>query len=157
MARPLCSPRLMCSPAKASANVIVGTEAESSGASSTIDAAVPPELDMHIVLYDYRSYKTPLIHRCLAKRPRFHLHFTPTGASWMNLAERFFATLTKKKLRRGTHRSTAQVETGIKNYLGLHNDQPHPFIWHKTADELLESLARFCKRTLNPRYWGKYA
>lgn len=116
----------------------------------TIDAAVPTKLDVHIVLDNYGTHKTTLIHRWLAKRPRFHLHFTPTGASWINLVERFFAALTEKQLRRGTYRSTAQLETAIKNYLRLHNDEPRPFIWRKTADEILESVARFCKRTLDP-------
>jgi transposase len=118
----------------------------------TIDAAVPTELEVHIVLDNYGTHKTPLIHRWLAKRPRFHLHFTPTSASWMNLVERFFAALTEKQLRRGTHRSTIQLETAIRNYLRLHNDAPRPFIWRKTADEILESVARFCKRTLDPRH-----
>jgi transposase len=114
----------------------------------TIDSAVPPELQVHVVLDNYGTHKTPLIHRWLAKRPRFHLHFTPTGASWMNLVERFFAALTQNQLRRATHRSTTQLETAIKNYLRLHNEQPSPFVWSKTADEILESVARFCKRTL---------
>lgn len=114
----------------------------------TIDAAVPEQLDVHVILDNYATHKTPMIHRWLAKRPRFHLHFTPTGASWINLVERFFAELTEKQLRRGTHRSTVQLETAIKNYLRLHNEQPRPFKWSKTADEILESVARFCQRTL---------
>ncbi len=112
----------------------------------TIDAAVPEDLDVHIVLDNYGTHKTAIIQRWLAKRPRFTLHFTPTSASWMNLVERFFATLTEKQLRRGTHRSTTQLETAIKTYLRLYNDDPRPFIWHKTADEILESLGRFCMR-----------
>ena len=112
----------------------------------TIDAAVPEGLDVHIVLDNYGTHKTAIIQRWLAKRPRFNLHFTPTSASWINLVERFFATLTEKQLRRGTHRSTTQLETAIKTYLRLYNEDPRPFVWHKTADEILESLGRFCTR-----------
>jgi transposase len=112
----------------------------------TIEIAVPRDLDVHIVLDNYGTHKTPMIRRWLAKRPRFTLHFTPTGASWMNLVERFFASLTEKQLRRGTHRSTTQLEAAIKKYLALHNEDPRPFVWHKTADEILESLGRFCYR-----------
>ena len=113
----------------------------------TIDTAVPTELDVHLILDNYGTHKTPLIHRWLAKRPRFHLHFTPTGASWLNLVERWFATLTEKQLRRGSHRSTRQLEAAIKRYLSVTNQTPKPFVWTKTADEILESVARFCRRT----------
>jgi len=113
----------------------------------TIEAAVPHDLDVHIVLDNYGTHKTAIIQRWLAKRPRFTLHFTPTSASWINMVERFFATLTEKQLRRGTHRSTNQLETSIKTYLRLYNDDPRPFVWHKSADEILDSLARFCART----------
>jgi len=82
----------------------------------------------------------------LAKRPRFHVHFTPTGASWLNMVERWFAALTEKQIRRGTHRSTRQLETAIKDYLSIHNANPKPFVWTKTADEIFASLSRFCKR-----------
>jgi transposase len=113
----------------------------------TIEAAVPPDLDVHLVLDNYGTHKSPTIQRWLAKRPRFILHFTPTSASWMNLVERFFATLTEKQIRRGTFRSTRQLETVIKNYLRLYNEDPRPFVWHKTADEILEAVGRFCQRT----------
>jgi transposase len=113
----------------------------------TIDAAVPSDLDVHLVLDNYRTHKTPSIQRWLAKRPRFTLHFTPTSASWMNLVERSFAALTEKQLRRGTFRSTRQLETAIKTYLRLYNENPRPFVWHKTADEIIESVGRFCQRT----------
>lgn len=113
----------------------------------TIEASVPDDLDVHIILDNYGTHKTAIIQRWLAKRPRFTLHFTPTSASWINMVERFFATLTEKQLRRGTHRSTIQLETAIKTYLRLYNDDPRPFVWHKTADEILDSLARFCART----------
>jgi transposase len=113
----------------------------------TIDAHVPTALDVHLILDNYGTHKTALIRRWLAKRPRFHLHFTPTGASWLNLVERWFALLTEKQLRRGVHRSTRELEAAIQRYLDETNNHPKPFIWTKTADEILESLARFCRRT----------
>jgi transposase len=113
----------------------------------TIEAHVPPDLAVHLILDNYGTHKTALIRRWLAKRPRFHLHFTPTSASWLNLVERWFALLTEKQLRRGVHRSTRELETAIKRYLALTNETPKPFVWTKTADEILESVARFCQRT----------
>ncbi len=113
----------------------------------TIDAAVPASLDVHLILDNYGTHKTALIRRWLAKRPRYHLHFTPTGASWINLVERLFALLTERQLRRGVHRSTRELEAALLGYLEDHNREPKPFIWTKTADEILASLARFCERT----------
>jgi transposase len=113
-----------------------------------IDAAIPKDYDTHLILDNYGTHKTSMIQRWLVKRPRFHLHFTPTGASWLNLVERWFALLTEKQIRRGVFRSTRELETAIRNYLKNYNDQPKPFIWSKTADEILASVARFCKRTL---------
>jgi transposase len=113
-----------------------------------IEAAVPKEFDVHLVLDNYGTHKTPIIQRWLVKRPRFHLHFTPTGASWLNLVERWFALLTEKQIRRGVFRSTRELEIAIRNYLKNYNEQHKPFIWSKTADEILASVARFCKRTL---------
>jgi transposase len=113
----------------------------------TIDAAVPASLDMHLILDNYGTHKTALIRRWLAKRPRYHLHFTPTGASWINLVERLFALLTERQLRRGVHRSTRELEAALLGYLEDHNREPRPFIWTKTADEILASLAQFCERT----------
>lgn len=113
----------------------------------TIETAVPVDLDVHLILDNYGTHKTALIRRWLAKRPRFHLHFTPTSASWLNLVERWFALLTEKQIRRGVHRSTRELEAAIKRYLALTNDAPQPFVWTKTADEILESVARFCRRT----------
>lgn len=112
----------------------------------TIDDAVPPDLDLHLILDNYGTHKTPLIRRWLAKRPRYHLHFTPTGATWMNLVERWFAALTEKQLRRGVHRSTRELELAIQRYLEMTNEQPKPFKWTKTADQILATVARFCKR-----------
>ena len=113
----------------------------------TIEQAVPASLDVHLILDNYGTHKTAAIRAWLAKRPRFHVHFTPTSASWMNLVERWFAALTEKQIRRGAHRSVRQLEAAIKSYLALTNESPRPFIWTKTADEILASVARFCKRT----------
>ena len=119
----------------------------------TIEQNVPPELDVHLILDNYGTHKTQLIRDWLAKRPRFHLHFTLTSASWLNLVERWFALLTEKQLRRGVHRSTKELETAIRNYIQHHNKNPRPFVWHKTADQILDSVARFCKRTLDSGHW----
>ena len=113
----------------------------------TIDAAVPARFAVHLVLDNYRTHKTPLIHRWLVKRPRFHLHFTPTGTSWINQVERWFALLTEKRLRRSAFRSTRELEQAIRQYITHHNEQPKPFRWAKTADQILASIARFCSRT----------
>ena len=114
-----------------------------------IEQNVPPGLDIHLILDNYGTHKTQLIRDWLAKRPRFHLHFTPTSASWLNIVERWFALLTEKQLRRGVHRSTKELETAIKSFIKHHNKNPKPFVWHKTADQILDSVARFCKRTLD--------
>src|SRR4029453_7484631 len=115
----------------------------------TIDAAVPPKLDVHLIVDNATTHKTPLIHRWLARHPRFHVHFTPTGSSWINLVERWFAALTEKQIRRGVHRSTRELEAAIRRYIELTNDRPTPFVWTKTADEILASVARFCHRISN--------
>ena len=112
----------------------------------TIDAAVPAALDVHLILANYGTHKTPLIHRWLARRPRFHVHFTPTGSSWLNLVERWFAQLTEKQIKRGAHRSTRSLEIAILTYIEHGNTTPKPFVWTKTADEILASVARFCHR-----------
>jgi len=111
-----------------------------------IEAATPPDLDIHLILDNYATHKTPSVHRWLAKRPRYHLHFTPTSASWLNLVERWFAALTEKQIRRGVFRSTRELEDAIMRYLESSNQDPKPFIWTKTADQILASIARFCKR-----------
>lgn len=115
----------------------------------TIDAAVPARLDVHLILDNYGTHKTPTIRRWLVRHPRFHLHFTPTGASWMNLVERWFGLLTDKQIRRGAHRSTRELEAAIMAYLNSNNKNPKPFVWTKTADEIFASIARFCQRTCN--------
>lgn len=112
----------------------------------TIDSAVPADLDVHLIVDNYGTHKTARIRRWLAKRPRFHLHFTPTGASWLNLVERWFALLTEKQIKRGAHRSTRALEAAIRQYIDVTNTNPKAFIWTKTAEEILASVARFCQR-----------
>ena len=114
----------------------------------TIETNVPDHLDVHLILDNYGTHKTQLIRDWLVKRPRFHLHFTPTSASWLNLVERWFALLTEKQLRRGVHRSTKELETAFQRFIQHHNKDPKTFIWHKTAEHILDSVARLCTRTL---------
>ena len=111
-----------------------------------IDAAVPKNLDLHLVLDNYATRKTPAIHQWLVKHPRFHLHFTPTSSSWLNLVERWFAELTNRKLRRSAHRTITELETDIRKWINEWNKDPKPFVWTKTADEILETLAAYCER-----------
>jgi transposase len=111
-----------------------------------IDAAVPADLNVHIVLDNYATHKTAAVQRWLAKRPRYQLHFTPTSSSWLNLVERWFAALTEKQIRRGVFRSTRELEAAIMRYLETSNENSKPFIWTKSADQILASIARFCKR-----------
>jgi transposase len=115
----------------------------------TIEGAVPEKFHVHLILDNYSTHKTPMIHRWLARHPRFHMHFTPTGASWINLVERWFAALTEKQLRRGVHRSTRELESAIRRYIETTNGKPKPFVWTKKADEILASIARFCQRISN--------
>jgi transposase len=117
-----------------------------------IDREVPAELDVHLVLDNYGTHKTPLIQRWLVRHPRFHVHYTPTYSSWINQVERWFAMLTEKQLRRGTHRSTRELEDAIRLYLAVYNESPKPFVWVKTADQILDSVRRFCLRTSVPRH-----
>ena len=112
----------------------------------TIEAAVPRTLDVHLIMDNYGTHKTALIRRWLAKRPRFHTHFTPKSASWINLVERWFATLTVNQVRRGTYRSTVELERAIKDYIRIANHNARPFVWTKTADEIFANVARFCQR-----------
>jgi len=111
-----------------------------------IDAAVPKALDLHLVLDNYATHKTPAIHQWLPKHPRFHLHFTPTSSSWLNLAERWFAELTNRKLRRSAHRSVTELEADIRKGTSEWNKNPKPFIWAKSADDILQTLADYCQR-----------
>jgi transposase len=112
----------------------------------TIDSEVPAELDVHLVLDNYATHKTPAIKRWLTAHPRFHLHFTPTGASWLNLVERWFAELTARKLRRGAHRSVRELNADIRDWLEHWNENPRPYVWSKTAEQILNTLAAYCQR-----------
>ncbi len=114
-----------------------------------IESEVPAELDVHLIADNYATHKTALIRNWFAKRPRFHIHFTPTSASWLNLVERWFGLLTEKQLRRGVHQSSAELEAAIYRYLDVTNEDPKPLVWTKTADQILASVARFCQRTLD--------
>ena len=111
-----------------------------------INRSVPDDLDVHVIVDNSSTHKTPEIHRWLLRHPRFELHFTPTYSSWLNLVERWFAELTAKWLRRGTHRSTRELEDAIRTWVAHWNENPQPFVWHKTADEILETLAGYCER-----------
>ena len=114
-----------------------------------VEANVPPDLEIHIIMDNYSTHKTKAIRDWFARRPRWHVHFTPTSASWLNQVERFFANLTDKQIRRGVHRSTGELEQAITEYIETVNENPKPFRWHKTADEILASIKRFCLRTLD--------
>lgn len=113
-----------------------------------IDAAVPADVDVHLIMDNYGTHKTESIRRWFAKRPRFHVHFTPTYGSWLNLVERWFAELTTKQIRRGAHRSVSELERAIREFIDARNADAKPFLWTKTADEILASIARFAQRTL---------
>ena len=114
-----------------------------------IESEVPAGLDLHLIADNYATHKTALIRSWFAKRPRFQIHFTPTSASWLNLVERWFGLLTEKQLRRGVHQSSGELEAAIYRYLDVTNEDPQPFVWTKTADQILASVARFCRRTLD--------
>jgi transposase len=113
---------------------------------ATIDKAVPAELDVHLVCDNYATHNTPEIRTWLARRPRFHVHFTPTGSSWMNQVERWFGLLTDKLIRRGVHTSVQALDNDIKDWIATWNENPRPFTWTKTAEEILDSLARYIAR-----------
>jgi transposase len=118
----------------------------------TLDREVPAELDVHLVLDNSSTHKTPAIQRWLLAHPRFVLHFTPTSSSWLNLVERWFAELTAKKLRRGAHRSVRQLNADIRAWIETWNENPRPYVWTKTADQILESIASYCNRINETRH-----
>jgi transposase len=115
-----------------------------------VEANVPADLDVHLVMDNYGTHKAPTVKAWLLKRPRWHVHFTPTSASWLNQVERFFALLTQRQLRRGVHRSVGQLQDAIQSYIDANNAQPKPFRWTKTADDILASIERFCLRNTEP-------
>jgi transposase len=111
-----------------------------------IDEEVPDHLAVHLVLDNYATHKTPEIQRWLLRHPRFQLHFTPTSGSWLNLVERWFGELTMKKIRRGAHMSVRALERDIREWIETWNENPRPYVWVKTADQILASLARYCEK-----------
>jgi transposase len=117
-----------------------------------IDNAVPQDLDLHLVLDNYATHKTPKVKEWLVRHPRFHLHFTPTSSSWLNLVERWFAELTNRKLRRSAHRSITELATDVRKWINEWNKNPKPFMWTKTADEILDTLAAYCQRINDSRH-----
>jgi transposase len=112
----------------------------------TIDREVPAELDVHLILDDYATHKTAAIQRWLAAHPRFVLHFTPTGGSWLKLVERWFGELTARKLKRGVHRTVRELNKDIRAWLDHWNENPRPYVWTKTADQILATLAAYCNK-----------
>jgi transposase len=113
---------------------------------NTIDKQVPADLEVHVVCDNYATHKTPAVKNWFLRHPRFHIHFTPTSSSWLNLVERWFAELTNRKLRRSAHHSVAHLETDIRSWIKDWNADPKPFVWTKTADEILTNLANYCMR-----------
>jgi transposase len=107
---------------------------------------------LSLILDNYSTHKTPAIKRWLASHPRFHLHFTPTGSSWLNLVERWFGELTSRKLRRGTHRSVRELNHDIRDWMEHWNENPHPYVWTKTAEQILDTLAAYCERITDSRH-----
>jgi transposase len=118
----------------------------------TIDCEVPAELDVHVVLDNSSTHKTPAIQKWLLAHPRFELHFTPTSSSWLNLVERWFGELTSKLLKRGTHRSVTALNADIRAWIDTWNDNPRPYVWTKTADQILDSIRRYCDRINDSRH-----
>jgi putative transposase len=110
---------------------------------------MPEGPDVHLVMDNYATHKTPKIKAWMARRPHWHVHFTPTSASWINQVERWFAELTRKQLQRGVHRSTAELEADIAAFIKAHNENPKPYKWVKSADEILASVKRFCQKTMS--------
>jgi len=113
-----------------------------------LDHSVPPDLDIHIVLDNYATHKSAPIHRWLLKHPRYHLHFTPTHASWINQIERWFALLTQRQIKRGSHNNVASLIHAIEDFIRTHNTEPKPMRWQKTSDEILAAITRFASQTL---------
>jgi transposase len=115
---------------------------------TAVDAVVPADLEVHVVLDNASIHKAPPVRAWLAGHLRYHLHFTPTASSWLNQVERFFALLTARRLKRGVHRSVEELEAAVLAYVERHNAEPKPFRWTRSADDILASVARFCSRTL---------
>jgi transposase len=117
-----------------------------------VDATLPRKGEVHVVMDNYGTHKVPKVARWFARHPRYHVHFTPTSASWLNQVERFFATITTQRIRRGTFESVSALEAAIDHYLAHHNDHCKPFVWTATADAILDKVKRFCERTSETRH-----
>ena len=113
-----------------------------------VNKEVPDGLDVHMIADNYSTHKAPEIRSWLVRHPRFHFHFIPTHSSWLNQVERWFGLLTDKQIKRGAHRSVLALESAINEFVEAHNDDPQPFEWVKSADEILAKIKRFCRRTL---------
>ena len=120
-----------------------------------IDREVPKDLDIHLIMDNYGTHKTAEVRAWFATHPRYHVHFTPTSASWINLVERFFALISQRWIKRNSHRSTRELETAIHKYLDIYNEDPKPFVWKKTADEIVESIARLSDKLQTGRTFVK--
>jgi transposase len=117
-----------------------------------VDESVPENFDIHLVMDNYGTHKMPKVKRWFARRSRYHLHFTPTSASWLNQVERFFGLLTVRRIRRGTFGSVRELESAIRDYLAYHNQNPKPFTWTADADSILKRIQRFCMRTSDSQH-----
>ena len=113
-----------------------------------IDQQTPAHLDLHLIVDNYATHKHPKVKAWLKRHPRFHQHFVPTSSSWLNLVERWFAELTNKRIRRGAFRSVKELEAAIRDFIAIHNKASTPFVWTRTADQILASIARYAQRTL---------
>jgi transposase len=146
--------RPRCSPHSTKAGTIVGKSMARHRAAgfrrflNMIEKNVTTDLDVHVVMDNALNHKTQVIRNWFARRPRWHAHYTPTSASWINQVERFFALLTDDQIRRGTHRSVRELETAINAYIDVRNADSKPFRWTKSADDILASIQRFCQRTV---------
>ncbi len=116
-----------------------------------IEESVPQTLEVHVVLDNYATHKTPAVKRWLLRHPRFHFHFTPTSASWLNLVESWFSLLSRRRLKRGVHKSTRALEKDIRSFVNANNDEPTPYAWTKTADQILSTLRRYCEAVIDVR------
>jgi transposase len=117
-----------------------------------VDAQLPPDRDVHVIMDNYGTHKAPKVIRWFVRHPRYHLHFTPTSASWLNQVERFFSTITTRRIRRGTFESVPALETAIHEYLAHYNEHCAPFVWTATADAILDKVSRFCERISGTRH-----
>lgn len=117
-----------------------------------VDAQLPADRDVHVIMDNYGTHKAPKVIRWFVRHPRYHLHFTPTSASWLNQVERFFSTITTQRIRRGTFASVPALEAAIHEYLAHYNDHCAPFAWTATADVILDKVSRFCERTSGTRH-----